>query len=196
MTVVVDTPAQQLLTARPALEVRPMRREDILQVMGMNCLAQGWLDQHDRYFFEALVANSPATCWVAVDTTVGSDLVVGYLVGLQVVPGAGDLTSRLLEEAGLADDRPRAFVWQVCVLPSHRRRGVADAMLDAMVARLRPGAVAATVFDDNAAGLATFASFAARTGATHLVADFMDKGVDPDAGHDAPERWHVYALPA
>lgn len=54
------------------------------------------------------------------------------------------------------------FVWQVGVMPSHRGRGVAGAMLDRVTGSGAVDHLEATVTPDNESSLRTFSSFAAR----------------------------------
>ena len=83
------------------------------------------------------------------------------------------------------------FVWQVAVAPAARRGGLAAAMLDALVARVRsetngaPLTVEATVSPDNAGSRAFFGAFARRHGVpltehAHFTADQLG----PDGAHE------------
>ena len=83
------------------------------------------------------------------------------------------------------------FVWQVAVAPSAQRGGLAAAMLDALVDRVRaegdgaPLTVEATVSPGNASSRAFFGAFARRHGVAltehpHFTADQLD----PDGAHE------------
>jgi len=83
------------------------------------------------------------------------------------------------------------FVWQVAVAPSAQRGGLAAAMLDAVVDRVRAGGdgapltVEATVSPGNASSRAFFGAFARRHGVAlterpHFTADQLD----PDGAHE------------
>ena len=83
------------------------------------------------------------------------------------------------------------FVWQVAVAPHAQGQGLASAMLDALVHRVRterhghPISVEATVSPGNMASRAFFGAFARRHGVTltehpHFAADLLDA----DGGHE------------
>lgn len=83
------------------------------------------------------------------------------------------------------------FVWQVAVAPTAQRGGLAAAMLDALVDRVRserngvPLTVEATVSPGNASSRAFFGAFARRHGVpltehVHFTADQLD----PDGAHE------------
>ena len=83
------------------------------------------------------------------------------------------------------------FVWQVAVAPSGHGKGLASAMIDALVHRVReqrcghPVTVEATVAPSNAASRAFFGAFARRHGvpmveAPHFGSDLLD----PDGAHE------------
>ncbi len=86
------------------------------------------------------------------------------------------------------------FVWQVATAPSAQGSGLASAMIDALVHRVRadrhghPITVEATVSPDNAASRAFFGAFARRHGvplieSPHFTGDMLDTG---DGHEDEP----------
>jgi L-2,4-diaminobutyric acid acetyltransferase len=85
------------------------------------------------------------------------------------------------------------FVWQVAVDPVHRGRRVAGAMLDALVDRVGPTHVEATVTDDNRPSLRLFTAFAERRGAPLLRSPLFGTDLFPDS-HDAEDLLRIGPL--
>lgn len=63
-------------------------------------------------------------------------------------------------------DPATLLVWQVAVAEQVRGSGVAAAMLDALIGRVRASHVETTITPDNAASVALFTAFARRAGAS------------------------------
>jgi len=83
------------------------------------------------------------------------------------------------------------FVWQVAVAPGFRRRGLARAMLDHVVHRMRSNGVRyveTTVTPDNKASMRLFESFAEANGAD-LTRDVLFSERELGSGHE-PEVLH------
>jgi L-2,4-diaminobutyric acid acetyltransferase len=82
------------------------------------------------------------------------------------------------------------LVWQVAVDATHRGRGLAAAMLDALTLRAHAergvDAIETTITPDNAASHGLFTSFAKRHGAAVSREVLFDAGAFPEDGH-APE---------
>lgn len=129
----------------------------------------GVLDLNSTYAYLLLATDFADTSIVA---EVGGEL-QGFITGYQPPPRPGVL-----------------FVWQVAVAPAAQGAGLAAAMLDHLVHRIRaerhnhPLTVEATVAPDNAPSRAFFAAFARRHGVPlterpHFTADQLD----PDLSH-------------
>ncbi|MGP3972088.1 diaminobutyrate acetyltransferase [Streptomyces sp. 6N223] len=82
------------------------------------------------------------------------------------------------------------LVWQVAVDETHRGRGLAAAMLDALTLRARSergvDVIETTITPDNAASRRLFTSFATRHGAAVSREVLFDAAAFPEDGH-APE---------
>jgi L-2,4-diaminobutyric acid acetyltransferase len=81
------------------------------------------------------------------------------------------------------DDADVLLVWQVAVSPSHRRRGLAMAMLDHLVgdlARYEGRWIETTVTPDNEASRAMFTNLAARHGVVCDERVLFERGAFPD----------------
>lgn len=95
--------------------------------------------------------------------------------------------------------RPQApqtlLVWQVAVDDSHRGRGLAGAMLDALVrrARQRQGTdhVETTITPDNVASQRLFTSFAERHQAPLTREVLFDAGAFPERGHEPEVLYRI-----
>lgn len=85
------------------------------------------------------------------------------------------------------------FVWQVAVDPAHRGERVAGRMLDALVERVAPTHVEATVTADNAASLALFTSFARRRDARVARSPLFVRADFPDP-HEPEELLRIGPL--
>jgi L-2,4-diaminobutyric acid acetyltransferase len=111
-------------------------------------------------------------------------------------PGGADAAGAAGEPVGFITgyarpESPRTLlVWQVAVDHSHRGRGLAAAMLDALTRRAREergvDVVETTITPDNAASHRLFTSFAERHRAAVAREVLFDAGVFPEDGH-APE---------
>ncbi|MFD3948201.1 diaminobutyrate acetyltransferase [Streptomyces sp. NPDC058579] len=93
----------------------------------------------------------------------------------------------------LRPDRPGTLVvWQIAVDETHRGRGLAGVLLDALTARVSPEAVETTVTPDNTPSDRLFTAYAARHG-LGLEREVLFDGrlfpapVDDDAGTHQPE---------
>jgi len=132
--------------------------------------ATGALDLNSPYAYLLCATDFADTAIVAEDD---SDL-LGFITGYH------------------PPTRPEVlFVWQVAVAPSAQGRGLASAMLDGLVARVRtdrhghPLTVEATVAPSNEQSRALFGAFARRHGVPmtehpHFPAELLD----PDLNHE------------
>ena len=132
--------------------------------------ATGALDLNSTYAYLLLATDFAATSIVAEC----DDSLRGFITGYHP-PARPDVL----------------FVWQVAVAPSAQGSGLASAMIDALVQRVRsdrrghPVTVEATVSPGNTASRAFFGAFARRHGvplteAPHFGADLLDA----DGGHE------------
>jgi L-2,4-diaminobutyric acid acetyltransferase len=135
--------------------------------------ASGSLDLNSSYAYLLWCRDFARTSVVARDI-VGE--VVGFVTGY-LRPTAPDTL----------------MVWQVAVAASHRGRGLAAAMLDGLVDRLRPDGVRyleTTVTADNTASNRLFRSFAERRSAGIDRAELFVPADFPDS-HDAEFRYRI-----
>ncbi|MEU3982644.1 diaminobutyrate acetyltransferase [Streptomyces sp. NPDC026672] len=96
-------------------------------------------------------------------------------------------------------ERPHTLlVWQVAVDASHRGRGVAAALLDALIARIGAEggitSVETTITPDNAASERLFTSFATRHGASVTREVLFDAGLFPDGPHQPEVLFRIGPL--
>lgn len=96
---------------------------------------------------------------------------------------------------------PRTLlVWQVAVDETHRGRGLAAAMLDALARRTREergvDAIETTITPDNAASRRLFTSFAERHGAAVASEVLFDAGAFHDGGHEPEVLYRIGPLAA
>ena len=135
-------------TSAPSVFLRPPRAADAIGIRAL-AAATGVLDLNSTYAYLLLATDFAATSIVAERDGV----VVGFITGYHPPPRPDVL-----------------FVWQVAVDPSTQGSGVAGAMIDALVHRVRtarnghPVTVEATVSPGNSASRAFFGSFARRHG--------------------------------
>jgi L-2,4-diaminobutyric acid acetyltransferase len=90
-------------------------------------------------------------------------------------------------------ERETLFVWQVAVDASQRGAGVAAAMLDALVQRVEPRFVEATVTPGNDASHRLFAAFARRRAAELRRTPLFDT-VDLGASHEPEDLVRIGPL--
>ncbi|MFD5426958.1 diaminobutyrate acetyltransferase [Streptomyces sp. NPDC127084] len=92
-------------------------------------------------------------------------------------------------------ERPETLVvWQVAVDETHRGRGLAGTLLEALTARVTAHGVRTietTVTPDNTASDRLFASFAARRGAGLEREVLFDGGLFPDGGHQPEVLYRI-----
>ncbi|MFF5936083.1 diaminobutyrate acetyltransferase [Streptomyces sp. NPDC012508] len=82
----------------------------------------------------------------------------------------------------LRPDRPGTLVvWQIAVDESHRGRGLAGVLLDALTARVAPDAVETTVTPDNTPSDRLFTAYAARHRLPLEREVLFDGGLFPDS---------------
>ncbi|MEZ6018372.1 MAG: diaminobutyrate acetyltransferase [Planctomycetota bacterium] len=92
----------------------------------------------------------------------------------------------------MRQERPDVlFVWQVTVARGHRGLGLAGRMLDALVERLGPAAVEATVTPSNAASSRLFHGLAKRHGCACSEAPHFATNHFPDQGHEPEVLFHI-----
>ena len=153
--------------------LRPPRATDALGIRDL-AAATGVLDLNSTYAYLLLATDFSATSIVAER----DGELVGFITGYHPPPRPDVL-----------------FVWQVAVAPTAQGAGVAGAMIDALVRRVRdmrhghPVTVEATVSPDNSASRAFFGAFARRHGVPlveqpHFGADLLSSG--PDVHKDEP----------
>ena len=130
----------------------------------------GVLDLNSTYAYLLLTTDFAQTSIVA---DISGDL-QGFITGYQPPPRPDVL-----------------FVWQVAVAPSAQRGGLAAAMLDSLVDRMRtergggPLTVEATVAPGNASSRAFFGAFARRHGVPLTEhAHFTASQLDPELAHE------------
>lgn len=152
-----------------ATALRPPRGSDAVAIRDL-VAETAVLDLNSTYAYLLLSTDFAQTSIVAdVDGRLQ-----GFITGYRPPPRPGVL-----------------FVWQVAVAPSAQRGGLAAAMLDALVDRVRAGGdgapltVEATVSPGNASSRAFFGAFARRHGVAltehgHFTADQLD----PDGAHE------------
>ncbi|GGV81349.1 L-2,4-diaminobutyric acid acetyltransferase [Streptomyces thermoviolaceus subsp. apingens] len=133
----------------------------------------GTLDVNSSYSYLLWCRDFAATSVVARDA---AGEVVGFVTGY------------------VRPDRPRTLlVWQVAVAASHRGRGLASRMLDALAARVAGErgltTLETTITPGNTASERLFASFAARHGAGLEREVLFAAEQFPDGPHD-PEVLH------
>lgn len=132
----------------------------------------GDLDVNSSYAYVLWCRDFATTSVIAVT----DDRPVGFVTGYR----------RPLEPSAL-------FVWQVAVDPAHRGARVARRMLDALVDRVEPAHVEATVTADNAASQALFTSFARRRGVDVARSPLFERADFPEP-HDAEELLRIGPL--
>ncbi|WP_228032490.1 diaminobutyrate acetyltransferase [Mycolicibacterium sp. P9-22] len=152
-----------------AAGLRPPRGSDALAIREL-VTETGVLDLNSTYAYLLLSTDFAQTSIVAdIDGRLQ-----GFITGYQPPPRPDVL-----------------FVWQVAVAPAAQRAGLAAAMLDALVERVRaenngaPLTVEATVSPGNTSSRAFFSAFARRHGVPltehpHFTADQLD----PDGAHE------------
>lgn len=91
-------------------------------------------------------------------------------------------------------DPDALFVWQVAVDASHRGRGLAGRMLDALVERQSPTALEATVTPSNGASMALFRSFARRMAAECTESPYIAESHFPEPGPEAEVLFRIEPL--
>jgi diaminobutyrate acetyltransferase len=87
------------------------------------------------------------------------------------------------------------FVWQVAVASDHRGLGLAGRMLDALVERLHPRAVEATVTPSNTPSRRLFHGLARRHGCACSEAPYLEPKHFPDRGHESEVLYHIGPIP-
>jgi L-2,4-diaminobutyric acid acetyltransferase len=149
---------------RPEMLRRP-RGGDAIAIRDL-VAATGVLDVNSTYAYALLASDFADTSIVAEST----GALRGFITGYEPPPRPGVL-----------------FVWQVAVASSAQGGGLASAMLDALVHRVRserhghPLTVEATVAPTNTASRAFFGAFARRHGVPmielpHFTGDQLDAG--------------------
>lgn len=93
------------------------------------------------------------------------------------------------------DNSDVLFIWQVAVASTHRGKGLAGRMLDALVDRLRPNAVEATVTPSNSASQRLFRGFARRHGCACREEPYLEPKHFPDRGHESEVLFHIGPTP-
>ena len=88
------------------------------------------------------------------------------------------------------DEPGTVFVWQVGVDRSHRRRGIAGSLLDALVAQCGADHLEATVTPTNTASETLFRRFAARHDAPVTTEALFGEELFPP-GHEAEVRFRI-----
>jgi L-2,4-diaminobutyric acid acetyltransferase len=149
--------------------LRPPHGSDAIAIRDL-AAETGVLDLNSTYAYLLLATDFAETSIVAeVDGRLH-----GFITGYQPPPRPDVL-----------------FVWQVAVAPGTQRGGLAAAMLDNLVRRVRgdhggrPLTVEATVSPGNASSRAFFGAFAGRHGVPlNEVAHFTADQLDPDLAHE------------
>ena len=136
------------------------------------------LDLNSSYSYLLWCRDFAATSAVARD---GQGKPVGFVTGY------------------LRPDRPRTLlVWQVAVDETHRGRGLAGALLDALVARAsaehRITAVETTITPGNTASERLFDAFAERHGAALEREVLFPTSLFPDGPHDPEVLYRIGPL--
>ena len=177
-TVTQDAPRPDVPPAGDGLAFRSPHREDGADLWDL-AVAVG-LDENSPYAYLMWAEYFAASSIVAVDTTVGDGTgVVGFIIGF-VPPGRDDVV----------------FVWQIGVATTHRKRGIGDRMLEALVVNSGARYVEATVTPDNVASRTMFRRFGERHGGgTEVTPLFAAHHFPADAGdHEAEDRLLVGPL--
>ena len=152
------TPPGQLALRRPEIEDGP--------TLWSLARAAGGLDVNSPYAYLVLCRSFAETCVVAE----ADGRKIGFLSAFPP-PEAPDTV----------------FVWQVAVAPSYRRRGVAKAMLRALLERpscAETRYVEATVTPDNRASQCLFQGLAAERGTACTVGEGFPRRLFPGAAHE------------
>jgi len=155
--------ANRTLTRAQTAYLRPPGAGDAIAIRAI-AAATGVLDLNSTYAYLLLATDFAASSIVAEN----AGEITGFITGYHP-PQRPDVL----------------FVWQVAVAPQAQGQGLASAMIDALVHRVRaerrghPIAVEATVAPDNAASRAFFGAFADRHGVAlterpHFAADLLD----------------------
>ena len=152
-----------------AITLRAPRGGDAVAIRDI-AAATGTLDVNSVYAYHLLATDFAATSMVADD----GDRLRGFITGYHP-PRRPDVL----------------FVWQVAVSPDAQGGGLAGAMLDELVARVRrqrrghPVVVEATVAPSNTASRAFFTGFARRHGVPLAEAPHIPGALlDPAGGHE------------
>ncbi|MFG2645400.1 diaminobutyrate acetyltransferase [Streptomyces sp. NPDC048370] len=95
----------------------------------------------------------------------------------------------------LRPDRPGTLVvWQIAVDETHRGRGLAGVLLDALTARVSPEAVETTVTPDNTPSDRLFTAYAARHGLRLEREVLFDGRLFPDTADGAHQPEVLYRM--
>lgn len=161
--------------------LRPPRGADAIAIRSI-AAATGVLDLNSTYAYLLLATDFAASSIVAENAGELTGFITGYHP-----PRRPDVL----------------FVWQVAVAPHAQGSGLASAMLDALVQRVRcerrghPITVEATVAPGNAASRAFFGAFAHRHGvALTEHAHFAAELLDADGAHEDEPMLRIGPLAA
>lgn len=169
------------LTRAETAYLRPPRGEDALAIRSV-AAATGVLDLNSTYAYLLLATDFAASSIVAEN----AGEITGFITGYHP-PQRPDVL----------------FVWQLAVVPRAQGQGLASAMIDALVCRVRaerrgrPITVEATVSPGNTTSRAFFGAFADRHGVAlterpHFAADLLDA----DGAHEAEPMLRIGPLAA
>ena len=136
----------------------------------------GGLDRNSAYAYVLGFDEFGATSLIARDQVAG--VLAGFILGLS------------------PPRRPESlFVWQIGVAPDYRGTGLGGRMLDALVQRVGPRFLEATVTPSNAASHALFRAFARRHGVEAALHPAY-AAHDFPGGHEAEDRYRIGPLSA
>ncbi|MDC8004286.1 diaminobutyrate acetyltransferase [Aureisphaera galaxeae] len=143
---------------------RPPRPSDAANIHHL-VSASGVLDINSTYCYMLMGAHYAQTCTVVED----GEKMIGALCGY-IPPEKEDTL----------------FVWQITTDKQYRRLGVAEAMIESIIARLSPTAkfLEATVCPGNQGSLAFFEAFAAKRSTTVVKSLLFPASLFREASHE------------
>jgi len=155
--------------------IRPPRAEDATAIWSL-VQKSGSLDSNSPYAYLLLCTDFSEAGAVAE----ADGEIVGFLVGYR------------------PPTRPETyFVWQIAVADAYRGRGIAPALLDAVLDRMLPLEVKfleATVTASNAASWALFRGFARHASAPCFEQPAFPSDLFPDGAHEEEVRIRIGPL--
>ncbi len=94
--------------------IRSFNEKDIQSVVELLQSCRPFVFPHDEYLYWVLTEYYPSTSFVCED----SGCIVGFVSGLQSV------------------EQSTIFVWQICIHPAHRRKGLGSRLLKSLFDRI------------------------------------------------------------